>query len=43
MFGIGLREFIVIAFVLVLVFGLKFWINVGRRVAAAVRERFKID
>jgi hypothetical protein len=42
-FGIGLREFILIAFVLVLVFGLRFWIRVGMRLASWVRERFKVD
>lgn len=42
-FGIGLREFILIAFVLVLVFGLKFWVRVGMRLASWVRRRFKVD
>lgn len=43
MFGIGLREFLVIAFILVLVFGLKFWIRLGLRLSRMIRDRFNLD
>lgn len=43
MFGIGLREFLLIAFILVLVFGLQFWVRLGHRLARMIRDRFNLD
>ncbi|MFN2371609.1 MAG: twin-arginine translocase TatA/TatE family subunit [Candidatus Krumholzibacteriia bacterium] len=43
MFGIGLREFLLIAFILVLVFGLRFWMRVGNRLVRMIRDRFNPD
>lgn len=42
MFGIGLREFLLIAFILVLVFGLRFWVRVGQSLIRMIRERFNL-
>ncbi len=43
MFGIGMREMIVVAFVLVLLFGLPFWVRVGRGLVKRVKDAFKLD
>jgi len=42
-FGLGLREILVIAFILVLLFGVKFWIRVGKRLGEWIKSRFKLD
>lgn len=43
MFGIGLREFLLIAFILVLLFGLRFWVRLGNRLVRMVRDRFNLE
>lgn len=42
MFGIGLREAVLIAFVLILLFGLPFWVRAGKRLLAMIRDRFRL-
>jgi Sec-independent protein translocase protein TatA len=42
MFGIGLREAVIVAFVLVLLFGLPFWVRAGKRLLGLIRDRFRL-
>ena len=43
MFGIGPRELLIVTVILVLVFGLPFWLRAGRRAWHELRRKLDLD